>query len=592
MEAPLLPMRPRHRQHLRELLPFLLVALLFTFPLLLHPFSHLVGLEEPRGDRAATLWLHRYLSGVITHGLPFPEARAVAFPVGQDLLATFVNLLDALAAQPLIALLGWPWHYNGLVLLVACLNLWGAAALVREFTPSRPVALSLGSLFAFSPPFFYALEHGRVIQAFLAPLPLCLLYLWRVPRESGWRAPILAALWYGVAGLNYTFHAVFLGFFFLLFALWVALDGGWRRAWRRGLLFAVSAALASGVFLVPWLLSKAAGGGLQGVPWGTPFPLPREMLSEANMPTVGVILAQSLPWHWPLWSARSDPGFSAAALLIVLGLAGALLRQRGRWLWVAGALGFYVLSLGPFIHHGDALLQARGWLLPSPAYLLLYRFFPYFSRFHWPYRLAPFALVFLLPLAAALLERLRSAGRRPLWALALPLLLLPELYLEGHWPLASEPFRVPTCYRALARQPPGGLVELPLTFAGRALVYQPFHGRPLVNMVGAAFDRHRWPFAYRAFFHESDVLLYFQALTHPGDAFPDFDAAQMRALNTRGVRFAMYHPSYLQAALQPRLDQPGPDMQAHQRRVRASLEEHLGAPLCEAGDEVLFRLGP
>ncbi len=584
------PPEPTLRPRLAFLGSSLVLAVLFTWPALHHPFSRLVGGEDPLGDRAGALWLHHHLHEVLTAGAPFPWAESVGFPVGQDLVRTFSNFLDALLAQPLIALFGWPWHYDLMVLLIAWLNLLAGAALARAFTRSWWLALPVGALWAFAPPFYDAMAHGRLIQAFLVPVPLVLLFLWRMAERPGWRPALGLGLSFLLAAASYSFHAYFLGFALVAVVGWQLLRGrgmAWlRSSWALALGLLPAVAVAG---LPLW--TDSGGSQLQGVSWGTPFPPPERMFSDELLSVSASILDHALPW-----SQLVVPGVVGAALagglvLALLGVAGVAVKIRGRWLWLTLFLCWFGLSLGPYLRGPAGWLRLGGEFVASAPYLAAYRWLPLFSRFHWPDRLLPLALACLVPLAAGALLVLRARWPRlgpGLAALAVVGLAV-ELGLWGHWPLASEPFALPPCYQALDDEPEGALLELPLRYAGRAMVYQPLHGRPVVNQVGAGFDSHRWSKEYQSFWFASQGVTWLYSLNDYHRMLEGTPQA-MADLRERGFGYVVWHRSYLGEALVPEEGSSRLDPVRHGERALGNLQRALGEPICDQGDEVVFAL--
>ena len=159
----------------------------------------IIGLDEPVGDRANTLWLQWAVYS------DTPVAQKIFAPFGMDLQQNYFNLLDIYLAVPLIGLLGWPEHYNGFVFLTALFNCAAAFGFARVVGAQRASALILAAFFAVSFPFLNAVENGRLIQSMVGVLPLACIGIWRVHERPELKTAVLAAGLVGLAGWTYLY---------------------------------------------------------------------------------------------------------------------------------------------------------------------------------------------------------------------------------------------------------------------------------------------------------------------------------------------------------------------------------------------------
>lgn len=151
--------------------------------------------------------------------------------------------------------------------------------------------------------------------------------------------------------------------------------------------------------------------------------------------------------------------------------------------WVALALTFGALALGPFVH-------VAGWNTFVPGPWALLRYVPIFGLARTPAR---FSVVMMLAVAVLFAMALTWIGRRypahrRLAVGAAALLLLAELLPA---PLTLHPATVPAFYQQVAAAGEGRLLELPTgarsgtsnvgDFSARSQFYQTAHGKPLVG---------------------------------------------------------------------------------------------------------------
>lgn len=593
----------------------LLLAVAGTWPLVARLRGGLAGADERMGDRAAELWLERYLARVVGEGAPFPFVQEVSVPVGQDLLSTFYDLLVPALSVPLQVLVPWPWHYNLLVILVAWADVAAVTALARQAGARTGAALALGALGGLCPFFHHALLQGRPVQALFAPLPLLIWALLRF--EAGGRAR--QALAVGAALLLAGGVYRFLGYFCLAVLGVFGLRWGWvfaaeRGPWRRESLGAVGGGtrsdtpgrppagawawvvlVLSTVLALAWLavpvFREGLRGPLQGWRWGAAVPAPGAMPEDPAATHVAATVDHALSvWHAAVPGA--DPNLSWSLPLVLLAGVG-LVRSRDRATWLLLAGGFYLLTLGPWLRGAGGVLELGGQPVATPLYPFLHRYLPFFSRFHWPQRLVVFVVVALVPSAARGLARIgrRAGGRRH--GLVSPVLVgwaFGVAAVRGDWPVPMTPFAEPACYAAMANGGPGAILALPFRYAGRTVAWQPLHGRPLVNPVGAGFDPDRWHPRWRAWVSDTPIVRALESLPLPGWPLPAPDASDTRDLRRAGVRYVIHHPGLLEEALVPEPGLLPVDTEARERRIREMLRAWLGPPLCEGPRAVVHTL--
>jgi hypothetical protein len=221
---------------------------------------------------------------------------------------------------------------------------------------------------------------------------------------------------------------------------------------RTFLFLVVAAALASAV-LVPFLLPYLHAQRTQGLT----RPLDARYLYEGSWRDY---LATGGRLHFSTWSARfwSTSGSDAALFpgIAALLLAGVTLVSRTAWrdrrprLWVAIGIVGFLLSFGTGL----------------PGYRLLYRVVPLLQGIRAPVRFGYLALAAIAALAGfglAWLNRrewMSLRHRRAAVGLAAAALVTVE---AARLPLGYVPrYEVPEVYRALTRESPGAVVELPL----------------------------------------------------------------------------------------------------------------------------------
>lgn len=482
---------------------YLGAALVLTWPLGAHLGTHLWG---DRFDAWTTLWLVWHLGDTLTH--PALVTDRIFYPVGYDLLS-FGHLGVQILGAPWVAL-GVPpvAVYNGLVLAALTFSGLGAHALgetLAEGTPLRRVAGVVAAAAFVGTPYLYGeLRAGCVELVAAGFLPLFLRALIRVIR-SPQRGPVLrAAVWLGVIGPFNWYYAIFAGMLGVAVLLWMALARRWRTA------AAVGGALALGLLMVSPLLPRVRAETPERPPISaeqfTPERWARsKAISDGEVP-LGEVTEQDgldldalqvvlnattarglLRMDFPTNPLESTPG----RLAVALGLLGwaAAGRRAAPWGWLA--LGFTVLTFGPY-----ALLDPSPplspWALDHPLpYLWLYNHVPLFSKAYRPYRIGVIVLTCWSAAAAVGVARLggacgEAAARRWGWAALALLGVSAAQPLAAHGTGGLMRAETPGGYTRLAERE-GAIIELPLHYqplsvaAAQVQMHQIVHRRPMLN---------------------------------------------------------------------------------------------------------------
>lgn len=191
------------------------------------------------------------------------------------------------------------------------------------------------------------------------------------------------------------------------------------------------------------------------------------------------------PWlPGPLTGGEADVSHTAylGVVALVAALA-AVLADRRRWPWLAGALGLTLLAFGPYLYLQGVALRLGDRPLLGPAGLATLAL-PTLGRLTRWYRAGAVATLLLAPLVS-------TWGRRRAALVLAPLLVLDALILAPlAWPLHASP--LPDAAPYLALEGEGAIFELPRTTTGQpppgawrdlTALAQTRHGRPVAGTI-------------------------------------------------------------------------------------------------------------
>ncbi|MBQ7501466.1 hypothetical protein IJT93_01940, partial [bacterium] len=204
--------------------------------------------------------------------------------------------------------------------------------------------------------------------------------------------------------------------------------------------------------------------------------------------------------------------------------------------WLAGALLFYLLTLGPYIKDGYTMdyIDAENGGVPN-IYLLFFRYFPAFSRLFSPVRLCGMLTVCLGVLSGGCLTALDGLWKRRYltWTAAALFALAACFSLEvcRAVPLQTCAFNIPKCYERLgSKKAMFTIFEVPIRTGDYMQLYQITHGKKIV--FGWADDAlpHNFPQSDLQTFCDVDLelpnntfLKYIESLNSNPDGDIEFD---------------------------------------------------------------------
>jgi hypothetical protein len=496
----------------RAALTYLAAAVLYTWPLALHPTSRLAAPVGP-GDPYLYLWVFGWvMETLLRNPLDILNGRVfnanIFYPAESTLAYSDHMLLQSVALTPIYTITGdVVFCYNVLLFASMVLSAVAMHAFVRAVTGSTPGAYLAGLAWAFWPYRFAHLVHIQLQALYF--LPLAFLLLHRVMAGRRKRDALALGVTLGLQALSSVYYGVIgaVGIGTAAIALAVAI-GRWRSGLiaRRLLLAAVIGAAL--VAPVAWMYVRVQRDSGFGRSLYEASRNAAAIRSYAQVPGENVVYGRTGLLPSGMLEQALFPGFIVLALAVVGAVKGS--RSDARPLVAAmvctGAVAF-VLSLGP-----------EGF---RDLYALLQRYMFGFGAIRAPARFAVLVMFALTTLAALGLRELAVTGpkRRP-YVYALIAIAAVE-WLNVPIPLAAAPPRQTSVGQWLGREPgPGAVVHLPIALdvaSTPAMVQSLEHRRPLLN--GYSGQRPE----------------FYNALVDTLSTFPSDDA--LMALNESGVRF-------------------------------------------------------
>jgi hypothetical protein len=344
---------------------YILLALLFTYPLLLNFDDHTPS-GSASGDQCQTIWFFWWMQKALfdSHTNPY-YTNAIYYPYGTYLgvhLCPLSNLLAIVVAGLFGVSINSPLVFNALLVLSFVLIGAGSYLLIRRVT-GNPAAAFLASLFvAYSPYRLWHLDHLNLLSFGWAALAVVFAVRFLdKPRIGSLAAACLFAAAAFYAGLtNAMLAAVFMAVYVLVKL------GEIRRHQERARLIAGVAIgiVATALLILPGLLNLQGGGTVWQIGWQDTERFSADLLNVFVPFPVG---------------GGTGPGEVYLGWLLLLIAGGTVIFAWSPKLrdWLVMACVFLVLALGPTLqiggHRSFVGLMPYRWLFDIVPYLNLSR---------------------------------------------------------------------------------------------------------------------------------------------------------------------------------------------------------------------------
>ncbi|MCL4257291.1 MAG: hypothetical protein KJZ53_02040 [Anaerolineales bacterium] len=458
---------------------FLLLALLFTYPLILDFTDSIVG--GTQGDGIYFVWLVRWYQGFFTgenaHIFFNPMMN---YPQGWNLSTTDTSLAALAPSIPFSMALGPVAGYNIGMWLSFVFSGLAMYAWVYRHTRSHAASLLAGTIYAFFPNRIAHYTAGHLNLSATAWFPLYFMGLYEVLRAKekfnwGWMA--LCAVSLGLIAFTSMYYLLFTLLITVIFLAGYVLfesRAEVRRLltqpanWLRGAATVALSAPFLYMALRPFL-SLAGQGGLadRSVDYMNEF---AANITDFLAPASSHFLLGG--WISDIfdrsqWIEGSLYVGMVTLALVVLAFVWKKQLANKPLLYISALamLGALVIAMGPHLHWDRELVLINGERVPLPS-LLLYNYVPFFAKMRAIMRMGLFTLLFAAFVAGVgadlLLKRIRPQWRG--WAAAgLIALALFEFY-PGTFYGSIKPVEARPVDYWLAEQPgQGAVVQLPFS---------------------------------------------------------------------------------------------------------------------------------
>ncbi len=476
------------RRDFAVLVIYFFLALIFTYPLILHFDTHGVGHGVDDPAQTWALWWVPY--SIFHLGLSPLTSDYVFYPTGLNLVAYTPTFLNGILSIPLQFLSSVVVAQNLIVLFALITSGYGAFLFAREMlmrchAHNDFAAALAGAVYAFGAWHINYLVAGHFMLLSNEWIPFFALYLVRLDQPR-WRNGVLAGFFVALTAWTELTLALFLAILAALYGVYLAFAQ--RRVLfskmfaRNVVALGIVAGIGTSPLALNLLLDSLRYGYYLSTGVGRPQIFSAELISffvpSAQQPILGAAANA-------LTNANTSYAFIGYAVLALAAIGFYFYRAtHGARLWLGFVFIFAVLMLGPTL-----IVNAQNTNIPLPFALL--RAIPVVNANRYPVRfnvMLMLALVPLVALGAARVLQMRRGG------FVLAGLIVFSAFEQLVAPIPLADLRVPAAYQII-RDTPGdfAILDLPIGWRGsitmngklddKAQFYQTDHHKRLLGGI-------------------------------------------------------------------------------------------------------------
>ncbi|MFH0861371.1 MAG: hypothetical protein V1921_09235 [Candidatus Altiarchaeota archaeon] len=557
-----------------------------TYPV---PFRINDGFAGFHGDTTITQWTMWWMKYALTHGINPNYSDHIFHPAGINLAYSEAGYLYSLVSVPLQLIWDLTTAYNIIWILTFYVSALSMYAFSYYLTRDRTVSFVIGLAFAFQPfRAHHSLYHLNLLNT--QWIPLFVLYLIRTVRETRMTNPLIAGIILAFTALSTNQYVMFL---FIFSVIWLSAEFLKKPGsiLDRGLITRFAVLLFTSLIITVPIRYPTIEAYYQtpletGMSENMMFSMDlnhykRPLKIHPLFGTESQIMPDFFRGTWlmdPIGSGSSR-GYLGYALMLAAAL-GVLTRFRDSAIWLALAVIFLVLSLGPVLHvGGETRVFGRDEIILP--YAFLYEHIPLVSAFRTPDR---FVLMLFFSLSVAgcygMAEVRKTFDRGRIWRIRLgtvAVMILAAImmleYTVVPFPMQNRIEHHQIYYQMRDEVGDYAILDIPLGIGGEYLYHQPVHEKKLVF----GYASHLTPADHNnlmAFLNTRELATLDGRIPNTGRPLI---VETQSFLRMYGLRYVIIHKRYYQNITQL-------------QNLRAYSDTVLGQPYLEDNDLIVYRL--
>ena len=341
---------------------FLLLALIFTWPLAIHLNSAIVGFG---GDSVREYWRYWWVKTAVGEGGNIFQSQLLFYPDGVHIN---VETLPFCLIYALITPRGWELAvYNLILLFQIVFSAWGCYRLALYIWKTRFAALYAGFVMAICPfVLMKTLGHPSLANlGFLSLMMLAALKLKDGGKFNAGRA-LLAGLWGGLAALNSTYYMICAAIWLAGLLIYEMIERPTVRVLANYLLIYLTIAIVMLPRAIP--LIRAFGQGY----YGNVSTIGAWILTSIDL--FGVIIPTGVHFAWggffqQLQLNSVEKASYLGLTTLAMAVVGWRTNRNAPWMkWLLySTFGAWILALGPILQ-----VAGRAAYIPLPGLIMTF----------------------------------------------------------------------------------------------------------------------------------------------------------------------------------------------------------------------------
>lgn len=530
---------------------YILLAVIFTYPLITKFFTHIPGLD---GDAYIYLYNQWWLKEALTNGRNFFNSSLLLYPFGADLSLSATTIANNLIISFFNIFLPAAAAFNLFTIFSFAAAAWGMFILLQYLVKNKTAAFFGGLIFAFHPYIFSELWKGHYNYSTVYFIPFFVFFLLKAAQENTrkYLNAFWAALFLLLGFYNDLYYAYGLFFVFILYFLWL----WWKKG--RGVIknikvfLFIIAVFVSCAWPLGWKILQTSLSGAYPFATIEQISLYSPDIRSFFVPSfLNIFCGDSLGIYYQTIKTHDGVVYIGYSL-IILAIFGYYAGRRRRHEFLPGfwrllSLFFIFISLGPVLFLGGRNIA------PLP-YQLLY-FLPFFKGILVPPRFIIFFIFSLIIPAAYGLGVLINAAKSQFYKIAIIMsvtILVIFEYLPAPLPLLDA--GIPDFYKKLASEKDDyTILELPFALStsfytlgdinssSKLEYFQSVHHKPI---LGGYISR--VPNYINNYYHQLPGLRYAISPSEPTDigiVFLEKDRVRKIFSDLR-IGYIIIHPEY------------------------------------------------
>lgn len=462
---------------------FLLLVIIFTYPVLFNLRGRVIG-NLFGYDVGGELWLCWWVKkAIFSEKLSLFYTNYLEYPIGENLLVDVGNFLLPILMIPLHSFCTLIPAFNLSIMILMTLNGFFMYLLLNYLNGKKLISFLGGIIFAFNPFMLKVIHYAQIEQVAFCWVILFLLYILKLKNSPKMKYVFLSSLFFILATLSSLHYGIILTIFFIIFIPF------YFNKYKKDISFGKLLLVISIILLLLGPAIFSIGLHLEN----TEYPLIvggknielsdfQNKNGDAFLPPGRDIIMNS---SYNLLCFNT--GNIILLFVISLIIVPLYFIKKRPYFWISCFFIFLLFAMGPFLKWKGGVTNI------SLPYLLLYKYFPFFSRFFWPERFLNFVYLFgtiviTYNLNVVIKKFNFSIQRKVVTVLILAFLIIPISYNWSEYDsflIKSSKIYVPQFYKKIAKEKKDyAIIELPYFSSSHYYLYlQTIHEKKMVNSV-------------------------------------------------------------------------------------------------------------